>query len=70
MARTYPLPTMRAARTGQGHSHVGRIGAQPVSSTDSATAVKVAPPTPPWSTSPPPPTKTGPVDSGRAARPC
>ena len=23
---TYPLPTMRATRTGQGHSHVGRIG--------------------------------------------
>ena len=43
MARTYPLPTMcPPARPGQGHSHVRRIGAQPVSSTDSATAVKVA----------------------------
>ena len=26
MARTYPLPTMRAARTGQRHSHVGDRG--------------------------------------------
>ena len=51
MARTYSLPTMRPARVGRGHSHAGRIGAQPVSSTGSATAVKVARPTPAWSTS-------------------
>ena len=69
MARTYPLPTMRAARTGRGHSHVGRIGAQPCRRRTRRPPSRSRRRRRRGRRRLPPPTKTGPVDRA-AARPC